>query len=206
MTLCPSSQGDGLEIHWALPAGVRIPSVSFLAPFCAFGAVSQPSQQAPRSRYFSMFLGLLPSSDFPDRRFSGQDTPQQASYGPCAWDLGLGMHGRGAWYHLCFTSTDKQSTHHTCSSSKQGFESPRCRLLHHSGPLEPYPNPLSKPPGADLLYVSGLATELRFSRPALHWTGRTPTSQLWAMCVGFGIGDSWWWGGGLVPPLFRQQS
>ena len=73
----------------------------------------------------------------------------------------------------------------------QGLESPRCRLLHHSGPLEPYPNPLSKPPGADILYVSGLATELRFSRPALHWTGRTPTSQLWAMCVGFGIGDSW---------------
>ena len=25
-TLCP--KGDGLEIHWALPAGVRIPSVS----------------------------------------------------------------------------------------------------------------------------------------------------------------------------------
>ena len=29
MTLCPSSQGDGLEIHWALPAGARIPSVSY---------------------------------------------------------------------------------------------------------------------------------------------------------------------------------
>ena len=29
-TLCPSGQGDGLEIHWALPAGVRIPSVSQL--------------------------------------------------------------------------------------------------------------------------------------------------------------------------------
>ena len=28
MTLCPSGQGDGLEIHWALPAGARIPSVS----------------------------------------------------------------------------------------------------------------------------------------------------------------------------------
>ena len=28
MTLCPSGEGDGLEIHWALPAGVRIPSVS----------------------------------------------------------------------------------------------------------------------------------------------------------------------------------
>ena len=27
-TLCPSGQGDGFEIHWALPAGVRIPSVS----------------------------------------------------------------------------------------------------------------------------------------------------------------------------------
>ena len=27
-TLCPSGQGDGLEIHWALPAGARIPSVS----------------------------------------------------------------------------------------------------------------------------------------------------------------------------------
>ena len=30
MTLCPSGQGDGVEIHWALPAGVRIPSVSFV--------------------------------------------------------------------------------------------------------------------------------------------------------------------------------
>ena len=29
-TLCPSGQGDGLEIHWALPAGARIPSVSLL--------------------------------------------------------------------------------------------------------------------------------------------------------------------------------
>ena len=28
MTVCPSGQGDGPEIHWALPAGVRIPSVS----------------------------------------------------------------------------------------------------------------------------------------------------------------------------------
>ena len=27
-TLCPSGSGDGLEIHWALPARVRIPSVS----------------------------------------------------------------------------------------------------------------------------------------------------------------------------------
>ena len=85
----------------------------------------------------------------------------------------------------------------------QGFESPRCRLLHHSGPLEPYPNPLSKPPGADLLYVSGLATELRFSRSALLWTGHTPTSQLRAMCVGFGIGDAW--EGGMVPPLLHQH-
>ena len=25
MTVCPSGQGDGLEIHWALPAGARIP-------------------------------------------------------------------------------------------------------------------------------------------------------------------------------------
>ena len=31
MTLCPSGQGDGLEIHWALPAGARIPSVSICA-------------------------------------------------------------------------------------------------------------------------------------------------------------------------------
>ena len=31
VTLCPSGQGDGLEIHWALPAGVRIPSLSFAA-------------------------------------------------------------------------------------------------------------------------------------------------------------------------------
>ena len=30
-TLCPSGQGDGLEIHWALPAGARIPSVSICA-------------------------------------------------------------------------------------------------------------------------------------------------------------------------------
>ena len=30
MTLCPSGEGDGLEIHWALAAGVRIPSVSLL--------------------------------------------------------------------------------------------------------------------------------------------------------------------------------
>ena len=29
-TLRPSGQGDGLEIHWALPAGARIPSVSML--------------------------------------------------------------------------------------------------------------------------------------------------------------------------------
>ena len=29
-TVCPSGQGDGLEIHWALPAGVRIPAVSYL--------------------------------------------------------------------------------------------------------------------------------------------------------------------------------
>ena len=28
MTACPSGQGDGPEIHWALPAGVRIPSLS----------------------------------------------------------------------------------------------------------------------------------------------------------------------------------
>ncbi len=28
VTVCPSGQGDGLEIHWALPAGVRIPSLS----------------------------------------------------------------------------------------------------------------------------------------------------------------------------------
>ena len=29
VTLCPSGYGDGLGIHWALPAEVRIPSVSF---------------------------------------------------------------------------------------------------------------------------------------------------------------------------------
>ena len=28
MTVCPSGQGDGPEIHWAPPAGVRIPSLS----------------------------------------------------------------------------------------------------------------------------------------------------------------------------------
>ena len=28
MTVCPSGYGDGLEIHWALPAGVRVPSLS----------------------------------------------------------------------------------------------------------------------------------------------------------------------------------
>ena len=33
MTVCPSGQGDGLEIHWALPAGVRIPSLSCLGSF-----------------------------------------------------------------------------------------------------------------------------------------------------------------------------
>ena len=30
-TVCPSGQGDGPEIHWALPAGVRIPSLSHKA-------------------------------------------------------------------------------------------------------------------------------------------------------------------------------
>ena len=30
----PEGQGDGLEIHWALPAGARTPSVS-LAPLVA---------------------------------------------------------------------------------------------------------------------------------------------------------------------------
>ena len=44
---------------------------------------------------FYMFLGLLPSSDFPDQLFTGQDALQQASYEPCAWDLGLGIHGWG---------------------------------------------------------------------------------------------------------------
>ena len=29
MTLCPSGQGVGLEIQWALPARVRTPSVSY---------------------------------------------------------------------------------------------------------------------------------------------------------------------------------
>ena len=31
MTLCPSGQGDGLEIHWALPARPQIPWVSLSA-------------------------------------------------------------------------------------------------------------------------------------------------------------------------------
>ena len=35
MTLCPSGQGVGLEIQWALPARVRTPSVSY-----SFGEVS----------------------------------------------------------------------------------------------------------------------------------------------------------------------
>ena len=30
-TVCPSGQGDGPEIHWALPAGVQIPSLSHKA-------------------------------------------------------------------------------------------------------------------------------------------------------------------------------
>ena len=31
MTACPSGQGDGLEIHWALPTGVQIPLLSLFA-------------------------------------------------------------------------------------------------------------------------------------------------------------------------------
>ena len=30
-TVCPSGTGGGLEIHWALPAGVQIPSLSYFA-------------------------------------------------------------------------------------------------------------------------------------------------------------------------------
>ena len=50
--------------------------------------LTQPA--SPQEFVFSMFLGFLPSSDFPDQPFSGQDTLEQASYGPCAWDLGWG--------------------------------------------------------------------------------------------------------------------
>ena len=33
MTVCPSGQRDGLGIHWVLPTGVRIPSLSFDGQF-----------------------------------------------------------------------------------------------------------------------------------------------------------------------------
>ena len=41
-TLCPSGSGDGLEIHWALPAGVRIPSVS-LVRSCVLRDLNHPT-------------------------------------------------------------------------------------------------------------------------------------------------------------------
>ena len=45
MTLCPSGQGDGLEVHWALPAGARIPSVSHAALLWTCGQRYMPSSQ-----------------------------------------------------------------------------------------------------------------------------------------------------------------
>ena len=44
MTLCPSGQGDGLEIYWALPAGVRIPSLSKWRKGAQGGAVRMCTQ------------------------------------------------------------------------------------------------------------------------------------------------------------------
>ena len=51
-TLCPSGQGDGLEIHWALPAGVRIPSVSsqLQRNVAAAAAVDGPKMRASQNR------------------------------------------------------------------------------------------------------------------------------------------------------------
>jgi hypothetical protein len=58
-TLCPSGQGDGLEIHWALPAGVRIPSVSSqLQRNVAAAAVDGPKMRASQNRP-SVQEGLL---------------------------------------------------------------------------------------------------------------------------------------------------
>ena len=51
-TLCPSGQGDGLEIHWALPAGARIPSVSsqLQRNVVAAAAVDGPKMRASQNR------------------------------------------------------------------------------------------------------------------------------------------------------------
>ena len=50
MTVCPSGQGDGLEIHWALPAGVRIPSLSSLVFFSCVRFVKKNSATGTRTR------------------------------------------------------------------------------------------------------------------------------------------------------------
>ena len=49
-TLCPSGQGDGLEIHWALPAGARIPSVSSQLQRNVAAAVDGPKMRASQNR------------------------------------------------------------------------------------------------------------------------------------------------------------
>ena len=53
-TLCPSGQGDGLEIHWALPAGARIPSVSSQlqrnVAAAAHGPKTRASQNLPSAQ------------------------------------------------------------------------------------------------------------------------------------------------------------
>ena len=51
MTACPKGQGDGPEIHWALPAGVRIPSLSMFG--CNAEKEGRAVGQSP-----ALFLGL----------------------------------------------------------------------------------------------------------------------------------------------------
>ena len=58
-TLCPSGQGDGLEIHWALPAGVRIPSVSLAVSARRLACLHAQIMRRPSQEVMQVFVKLI---------------------------------------------------------------------------------------------------------------------------------------------------
>ena len=67
-TVCPSGQGDGLEIHWALPAGVRIPSLSIAQDFYKLATqLRVPNSGEPDSAWTPSYIAACKALDVRNR-------------------------------------------------------------------------------------------------------------------------------------------
>ena len=147
MTACPSGQGDGLEIHWALPAGARIPSLSSCSVKAAKASVSfwepgfafNPPGRTTTGASFWHCLCCKRGPLFAATKIYPKQMPSNSQHRAQMSNLTIRLLLANALVLCCMilfpgqcVRVAKEMDSTSIGLCPQGLESPRCRISHLS--------------------------------------------------------------------------